>query len=87
MADVHAALTGRPTPAARMTAPTARTPRPVAPPATPTTFTQAGAGALATEVTGSRGRKTSAVVFGVLALGGAALWLTRGTWMRGRPTP
>jgi len=80
MADVHAALTGRPTPA-RMTAPTARTPRPVVAPATPTTFTQAGAGALATEVTASRGRKTSAVVFGVLAIGGAALWLTRATWL------
>jgi len=79
MADVHAALTGRPTPPAR---PTAKTARPKTPePTTPTTFTQAGAGAIATDVMGaSRGRKASAVVLGVLAIGGVALWLTRGSW-------
>ena len=80
MADVHAALTGRPTPAARPTAKTAR-PQTPAPAPTPTTFTQAGAGAIATGVMGrSRGRRTSAIVVAVLALGGAALWLTRGSW-------
>jgi serine/threonine-protein kinase len=80
MADVHAALTGRPTPAARPTAKTAR-PQTPAPPPTPTTFTQAGAGAIATGVMGrSRGRRTSAIVVAALALGGAALWLTRGSW-------
>ena len=41
MADVHAALTGRPTPAARPTAPRRARPRRPCPPRTPTTFTQA----------------------------------------------
>jgi serine/threonine-protein kinase len=81
MADVHAALTGRPTPAARPTAKTARPPQTPAPATTPTTFTQAGAGAIATDVMGkSRGRKASAIMLGALAVGGVALFLTRGSW-------
>jgi serine/threonine-protein kinase len=81
MTDVHAALTGRPTPPARVTAPTARTPRPAAAPPTPTTFTQAGTGALATDVTPrSRGRKVPAIVAGALAIVAVAA-LTRGSWM------
>jgi len=80
MTDVHAALTGRPTPPSRATAPTARTPRQPAPPAIPTTFTQAGAGALATDVTPRSRRKAPAIVLGVVAIGAVAL-LTRGSWM------
>jgi serine/threonine-protein kinase len=83
MTDVHAALTGRPTPPARATAPTQpqRLHQP-APPANPTTFTQA---AHATDVvTRSHGKRTSAIVLGVLAIGGIALWLTRGSWLPGR---
>jgi hypothetical protein len=81
MADVHAALTGRPTPPARPTAPTKpqRLQQP-ATPASPTTFTHA-AGATATgQVTRSRARRWSAVGLAV-ALGGGALWMTRGSWM------
>jgi eukaryotic-like serine/threonine-protein kinase len=80
MGDVHAALTGRPTPAARPTAKAAR-PQTPAPVTTPTTFTQAGAGAIATDVRGgrSRGRRASAFVLGALAIGGVAFWLTRGS--------
>src|SRR5262245_39686128 len=80
MTDVHAALTGRPTPPSRATAPTRpqRLQQP-APPANPTTFTQA---AHSTDVVApSRGRRTSVIVLGVLALGGVALWLTRGSWL------
>ena len=80
MTDVHAALTGRPTPPARATAPTARTPRQPGPPPTPTTFTQAGTGALATDVTPRSRRKAPAIVLGVVAIGAVAL-LTRGSWM------
>jgi eukaryotic-like serine/threonine-protein kinase len=83
MADVHGALTGRPTPpSARPTAKT-RAPAPTAPPANPTTFTQAAqASVLGTDVvTRSPGRKTPAIVMGVLAIGGVALWATRGSWM------
>jgi len=84
MGDVHAALTGRPTPAARPTAKTARPPTTTPP--VPTTFTQAGTGAIATDVTGkSRGRKASAIVLGALAIGGVALWLTRGSWQSRPP--
>jgi len=82
MTDVHAALTGRPTPQARPTA-TARVPAPTATPANPTTFTQAAqASALGTDVVPrSSGRRTPAIVMGVLAIGGVALWATRGSWM------
>jgi eukaryotic-like serine/threonine-protein kinase len=82
MADVHGALTGRPTPQSRPTAKT-RAPAPTALPANPTTFTQAAqASALGTDVvTRSPGRKTPAIVMGVLAIGGVALWATRGSWM------
>ena len=81
MADVHAALTGRPTPAARPTAKPPGRKRPRRAP-TPTTFTQAGAGAIATDVMGrSRGRRTSAVVLGGCSRSAAARsWLTRGLW-------
>jgi serine/threonine-protein kinase len=82
MTDLHAALTGRPTPP-RITA-TARTRVPVVP-ANPTTFTHAAAqtGAPGTEVLGrSKKRRISAVAIGLLAIGGLA-WLTRGTWMPG----
>jgi serine/threonine-protein kinase len=82
MNDLHTALTGRTMPPApRLTAPTARTPRQVTPPATPTTFTHA-TGAPATDlVPGSGRRKAPAIVLGALALAGVALWLTRGSWM------
>jgi eukaryotic-like serine/threonine-protein kinase len=82
MADVHAALTGRPTPAARPTAPTKpqRLQQP-APPASPTTFTHAAGSTATGQVTRSHARKWSAVVALGLAVGGGALWMTRGSWM------
>jgi hypothetical protein len=82
MSDVHAALTGRPTLPLAAAAP-ARTPAPAAPPANPTTFTQAAqAGTHGTDlVRRGRGRKTPAIVIGAVALGGLALWMTRGSWM------
>src|SRR5436190_14378062 len=69
MPDVHALLTGRPTPAGRPSAPTARTPRPAAEPANPTTFTQAAQTAAPTDVSSrSRGRTMPAVLAGALAV-------------------
>jgi eukaryotic-like serine/threonine-protein kinase len=81
MTDLHAALTGRPTPP-RITA-TARTRAPIVP-AIPTTFTQAAQTAAPdTQVLGrSKGRWISGVAIGVVAIGGLA-FLTRGTWMPG----
>jgi serine/threonine protein kinase len=83
MADLHAALTGRPTPA-RMTAPTQpqRLQHPVQP-ANPTTFTQAAhARDLGTDVIShSRGRKAPLIVMGALAIAGVVVWQTRGSWM------
>jgi serine/threonine protein kinase len=83
MADLHAALTGRSTPA-RMTAPTQpRRLQPPAQPANPTTFTQAAhARDLGTDVISrSRGRKTPLIVLGALAVVGLVVWQTRGSWM------
>jgi serine/threonine-protein kinase len=85
MADVHAALTGRPTPAARQTAPTARTPRQTVAPASPTTFTHAAGQTVPPPtdlVAPPRGRKTTIAVLGLLAVGAGA-WLTRGSWASG----
>jgi serine/threonine-protein kinase len=84
MGDVHAALTGRPTPA-RMTAPT----KPqrlaqAAQPANPTTFTQAAhARDLGTDVR-ARSRKTPVIVLAGLAVAGVVAWQTRGSWMSHR---
>jgi eukaryotic-like serine/threonine-protein kinase len=87
MADLHAALTGRPTPA-RMTAPTQpqRLQQPVQP-TTPTTFTQAAhARDLGTDVVSrSRVRKAPIIVLGAAAIAGIVVWQTRGSWMS-RPT-
>jgi tRNA A-37 threonylcarbamoyl transferase component Bud32 len=79
MTDLHAALTGRPTPA-RVTAPTQ--PRRLHQPATPTTFTQAAhARDLGTDVVSrSRGRKAPVIVLAALAIAGAVVWQTRGSW-------
>jgi serine/threonine-protein kinase len=82
MGDVHAALTGRPTPPARVTGPTQPQPlaQPVVP-ANPTTFTHA-AGATATGPVATAGaRPWPAVVLAAVAIGGGALWLTRGSWL------
>jgi serine/threonine-protein kinase len=77
MADVEAALTGRPTPA-RVSAPTPQRVS-ASTAASSTTFSHA-TGAPATGVgTASRTRKAS-LVLGALALAGVALWLTRGSW-------
>jgi eukaryotic-like serine/threonine-protein kinase len=81
MMDVHAALTGRATPPARMTAPTARTPKLPPEPANPTTFTHAAGATVTAGVTPSRPRKWPAIVLGAVALGGVTMWLTRGSWM------
>jgi serine/threonine-protein kinase len=81
MTDVHAALTGRPTPA-RITAPTR--PQKLQQPATPnpTTFTQAAhAKDLGTDVVSrGRGRKAPLIVLGALAVAGVVVWQTRGSW-------
>jgi eukaryotic-like serine/threonine-protein kinase len=85
MADVHAALTGRPTPPARQTTPTTRTPKQPDPPSNPTTFTHAAGQTVPPPddlVARSRGRRVSAVVLGLAVIGGGA-WLTRGSWMPG----
>jgi serine/threonine-protein kinase len=83
MTDVHAALTGRPTPA-RITAPTQ--PQKLQQPTTPTTFTQAArASELGTDVASrGRGRKAPLIVVGALAVAGVVVWQTRGSW---RPRP
>ena len=80
MSDLHAALTGRPTPA-RMTAPTQ--PQRRQQPANPTTFTQAAhARDLGTDVVSrSRGRKAPVIVLAALAIAGVVVWQTRGSWM------
>jgi serine/threonine-protein kinase len=80
MADLYAALTGRPTPA-RMTAPTQ--PQRLQQPANPTTFTQAAhARDLGTDVMSrARGRKAPLIVLGALAIAGVVVWQTRGSWM------
>ena len=82
MADVHAALTGRTMPAARQTAPTARTPWQPAQPGSPTTFTHAAGQTVPPPtdlVAPARGRKATIAVLGLLAVGAGA-WLTRGSW-------
>jgi serine/threonine-protein kinase len=87
MADVHAALTGGSIlPPVRATAPM-HAPIPAGPPSSPTTFTQAAqAVGPATDVGGrSRGQKVFAVLLAALAIGGVALWLTRGSWMARPP--
>src|SRR4051812_18104230 len=83
MADLHAALTGRPTPA-RVTAPTQ--PQRLQQPATPTTFTQAAhARDLASDVSPrAGGRKTPIIVLAALAIAGVVVWQTRGSWMSRR---
>ena len=80
MSDLHAALTGRPTPA-RMTAPTQ--PQRLQQPANPTTFTQAAhARDLGTDVVSrSRGRKAPIIVLAAAAIAGVVVWQTRGSWM------
>jgi hypothetical protein len=82
MADLHAALTGRPTPA-RLTARTQpqRLQQP-GQPTTPTTFTQAAhARDLGTDVLSrSRGRKAPVIVLAALAIAGVVVWQTRGSW-------
>ena len=82
MADVHAALTGRPTPPARATAATKpQRLQQSSSPASPTTFTHAAGATVTAEVTRlRRARKWSAVALAV-ALGGGGLWMTRGSWI------
>jgi serine/threonine-protein kinase len=81
MNDVHAALTGRPTPPMRSAAAKVAVP-PAAVSANPTTFTQAAQAGAGTDVLPqSRGRRTPAIVLGVLCAAAGGLWLTRASWM------
>src|SRR4051812_27378542 len=89
MADLHAALTGRPTPP-RITAPTQpqRLQQPVQP-ANPTTFTQAAhARDLGTDVISrSGGRKAPVIVLAALAIAGIVVWQMRGSSRSGPAAP
>src|SRR5262249_28040972 len=82
MTDVHAFLTGRPTPA-RVTAPTR--PQRLQQPgvATPsTTFTEAAqASAARTIPPRPRSSRAPAILAGVLVVGAVGAYLTRGAWM------
>jgi len=83
MTDVHAFLTGRPTPA-RVTAPTRpqRLQQPAGSTNPSTTFTEAAQASVArTLAPRARSSRAPAIVLGVLVVGGVGAWLTRGACM------